>query len=149
MGSPIKWMIISVIIAPFGVLPVVLSDAGVDPPTGTASHYTPMRFARTPCEAKIGSSKLPPSIYPVAVSDRLWDRGVGCGRRFRVRCISDGQPHLCKSGEVIEVSIQDRAKTMRNRASDYDADMIIIESGFGKIASSYARSVPIEYEEVQ
>ncbi|GKV16460.1 hypothetical protein SLEP1_g27100 [Rubroshorea leprosula] len=143
-----EWMIISFFITLFGVLPLVLSDAGVDPPTGTASYYTPTRFSRTACEEKNGSAKLPDSIYPVAVSDRLWDSGAGCGRRFNVRCISEGSPHFCKTGVVINVSIQDRAKTMQSKASDYDADMIIIQSGYAKIAFPNAKSVPIQYEKV-
>ncbi|GLT45667.1 hypothetical protein SLA2020_194830 [Shorea laevis] len=129
------------LISLFFVPPLVLSHAAVDPLIGTASHYTPIRFARTACEDKMGSSKLAPSIYPIAASERLRDRGAGCGRRFRVRCISDGAPHFCKTGEEIEVSIQDRAATMRSRASEFGVDMVIIESGFRVIAIPFARSL--------
>ncbi|GKV16454.1 hypothetical protein SLEP1_g27094 [Rubroshorea leprosula] len=140
---------ISVFIVLCSVLPVVSSQAGGNLLIGTASHYIPIPFSRTACEDKFGSSKLPPSVYPVAAGERLWDRGAGCGRRYHVRCISDGAPHFCKSGEEIEVSIQDRAATMRSRASDYGADMVIMESGFRVIAIPFAHSVQIEYKKVQ
>ncbi|GLT72815.1 hypothetical protein SLA2020_447160 [Shorea laevis] len=140
---------IFVIIVFCGVLPVVLSQSGGDLLIGTASHYTPIPCSRTACEYKIGSSKLPPSIYPVAAGERLWDRGAGCGRRYRVRCVSDGSPHFCKSGEEIEVIIQDRAATMQSRASEYGADMVIMESGFTVIAIPFAHSVQIEYKKVK
>ncbi|GLU15454.1 hypothetical protein SLE2022_319440 [Rubroshorea leprosula] len=110
--------IISVLVVLSGVLPVVLSHAGGDLLIGTASHYTSICFARTVCEDKIDSPKLAPSVYPVAAGERLWGHGAGCGRRYRVQCISDGAPHFCKTGEEIEVSIQDRAATMRSRASE-------------------------------
>ncbi|GLT34118.1 hypothetical protein SLA2020_086590 [Shorea laevis] len=95
--------VVYVLTALFFVTRLVLSHAGVDPPTGTASHYyAPTRFAQTACN---GSSKLPPSVYPVAAGERLWDGGAGCGRRYRVWCISEGAPRFCKTGEKIVVIV--------------------------------------------
>ncbi|GLT71343.1 hypothetical protein SLA2020_445120 [Shorea laevis] len=65
--------VISVLVVLSGILPVVLSHPGVDPLIGTASHYTPIRFARTACEGKIGSSKLPRQS---TLSQQVKDYGI-------------------------------------------------------------------------
>ncbi|KAK8671245.1 hypothetical protein V6N13_037845 [Hibiscus sabdariffa] len=48
-------------------------------------------------------------IWVAGVSDRLWNNGRACGRRYKVRCIrgTNEAPHPCKNGKTVTVTVVD------------------------------------------
>ncbi|CAI0427722.1 unnamed protein product [Linum tenue] len=78
------------------------------------------------------------------VSDKLWDNGNACGRRYRVRCIGAANlaPRSCRttSGAVI-VTVVDLCRNC-------DGDINLSRAAFNRIADVDAGIVRVQYDAI-
>ncbi|GMI80225.1 plant natriuretic peptide A [Hibiscus trionum] len=78
------------------------------------------------------------------VSDRLWNNGRACGRRYRVRCIrgANEAPHPCKNGKTVVVKVVDYCK------SGCQGIINLSRDAFSTIADPDAGIVRVELDQV-
>ncbi|KAK9130705.1 hypothetical protein Sjap_011192 [Stephania japonica] len=73
-----------------------------------------------------------------AVSNGLWDNGAACGRRYRIRCISElGRP--CMDGSIV-VTVVDSCCT-----NPCTSNLVLSNKAFDAISRNPATKINIEY----
>ncbi|KAL5773051.1 hypothetical protein ACOSP7_012670 [Xanthoceras sorbifolium] len=78
------------------------------------------------------------------VSDKLWNNGAACGKRYRIRCTggTNTAPHPCRSDATIDVTVVDYCRPTCN------GDFNLYQSAFATIADPDAGNVKVEYSQI-
>lgn len=82
-------------------------------------------------------------VMIAAASDEIWDNRGACGRRYRVKCLSAtnmGDPHPCKAGNSVVVTIVDYCPAGCRGTID------LSQEAFASIANPDAGKINISFQ---
>ncbi|CAN1751731.1 EG45-like domain containing protein 2 [Linum perenne] len=112
---------------------------------GTAAWYSPP-YSPTECYGG-DASQFPSSNLFAAAGEGIWDNGAGCGRQYKVRCISAVATGSCNPSQTIQVKIVDHAASLVSKPSAGGTSIVLSQTAFGTVANwTASNSINIEIE---
>ncbi|CAN0927587.1 hypothetical protein LINGRAHAP2_LOCUS35988 [Linum grandiflorum] len=70
-----------------------------------------------------------------AAGEGIWDNRAGCGRQYKVRCISAVATGSCKPSQTIQVRIVDHASSLISVPSAGGTTIVLSQTAFGTVTN--------------